>query len=80
MQDFNWGVRLGLNVANAKIEPDSWGEDYKSRIGFHVGLAADYELIKSLYLESGLSISTKYFNKKALNSDTQGFSIDKTEI
>lgn len=56
-QEINWGARLGMNVSNAS--GDKQWDDYKSKIGFHVGVAADYELMQSLFLESGLYISTK---------------------
>lgn len=56
-QGINWGARLGMNIGS--ISGDKGWDDYKSKIGFHLGVAADYELVQSLFLESGLYISTK---------------------
>lgn len=56
-QEINWGARLGMNIGS--ISGDKEWDDYKSKIGFHLGVAADYELVQSLFLESGLYISTK---------------------
>lgn len=56
-QEINWGARVGMNIS--KFGGDSEWDDYKSKIGFHLGVAADYELKESLFLESGLYLTTK---------------------
>lgn len=63
-QSVSFGVRAGLNVANAGgdfKDNEYFGEDYdfKSKIGFHVGVIADIELSQSFYLQPGLYFSTK---------------------
>lgn len=52
----NFGARLGLNIS--KFGGDGQ-DDYKSRIGFRLGVAADYEFVESMYIESGLYVTTK---------------------
>lgn len=55
----NWGVRFGMNVSKLKGDKDTDLDDFKGRIGFHLGVAADYEFRNSMFLESGLYITTK---------------------
>lgn len=49
------GVKVGANLSSA-------GGDYsdiKSRLGYHVGLIADYNFSNSLFLRTGLDFTTK---------------------
>lgn len=55
--NLNVGVHLGMNISS--VNGDKTMDDYKSKIGFHLGVAADYKLIESLFLESGLYVTTK---------------------
>lgn len=61
-QGVNFGVRAGMNVATAggdfKDERKDIA-DYKSRVGFHVGVIADVELSEKFYLQPGLYFTTK---------------------
>ena len=59
-QGVNFGVRVGMNVANAGGDfKDDWDADFKSRVGFHVGVIADVELSEKFYLQPGLYFTTK---------------------
>lgn len=58
-QKLNYGVRLGVNMANLNGDKDSGWDDNKMRMGFHVGAAVDYELKNSMFLESGLYLTMK---------------------
>lgn len=55
------GARLGMNVSRL--------DNYKSKVGFHLGVVADYELKESFFLESGLLITTKGAKKDSKNED-----------
>lgn len=56
---FSFGVRAGVNISNGTEETPYLVGNKKGKTGFHVGVNADYLLTKSLYLESGLSLTTK---------------------
>ena len=59
-QEINWGARLGINFSKLNGDEDSgMKDDYKGRVGFHIGVAADYEFRSSMFVESGLYITTK---------------------
>ncbi|WP_294618385.1 porin family protein [uncultured Bacteroides sp.] len=65
-QGVNFGVRAGMNVANAggDFKDEMKDVDFKSRVGFHVGVIADVELSEKFYLQPGL-----YFTTKGLKSE-----------
>lgn len=78
-QSVSIGVRAGLNVANAGgdfKDNKYYGEDtdFKSKVGFHVGVIADIELSKSFYLQPGL-----YFSTKGLKAEDKGNSAEYSE-
>lgn len=61
-QVVNFGVRAGMNVATAGGNFKDGIKDYmdfKSRVGFHVGVIADVELSEKFYLQPGLYFTTK---------------------
>lgn len=59
-QNLNYGVRFGMNASKLKGNKESdIDNDFKGRIGFHVGAAVDYEFMTSMFVESGLYITTK---------------------
>lgn len=60
-QGVNFGVRAGMNVANAggDFKDEMKDVDFKSRVGFHVGVIADVELSEKFYLQPGLYFTTK---------------------
>lgn len=70
-QEITWGIRAGLNVpkVNEKIKGDDgeWSSDYKSKVGFHLGVIADLGLSESFYIQPGL-----YFTTKGAKADYEG--------
>ena len=53
--DLKFGVNAGLNLSNFDVDGD--GPD--SKIGFQVGATVDYFLTDDIFLQSGLSFTTK---------------------
>lgn len=50
----HFGVRAGLNVSSiSKLE------DYGSKCGFHAGLSADFAIVESFYINSGIFFTMK---------------------
>ncbi len=74
-QGVNFGVRVGMNVANAGGDfKDDWDADFKSRVGFHVGVIADVELSEKFYLQPGLYFTTKglkYEDKEGMGLESK---------
>ena len=56
---FTFGVDGGVNLSNSSIDSD--GGDKKMKIGFKLGLVAEYELQNNFFVQSGLSFTTKGF-------------------
>jgi len=54
----SFGIKAGVNLATSSID---MGDFYNksSKVGFNVGVTAEYRLIESFYIESGLSLTTK---------------------
>lgn len=52
-----WGAKAGVNLSNASIK-DNDG-DIKAKVGFQVGVTAEYAITNEFYLQSGLSFTTK---------------------
>lgn len=52
-----WGVKAGVNLSNSSM--DVGGLDKKAKIGFKIGVTADYAITNDFYLQSGLSFTTK---------------------
>lgn len=50
------GAKVGLNIANMKIEDF---DDSKSKLGIQIGAVGDYEIMDALYAQAGLIISQK---------------------
>ncbi len=73
-QKLNYGVRAGMNMTNLNED----NVDYKMRVGFHIGAAVDYELKSSMFLESGLYLTTK--GAKLDGSDEDEKYEEKTNI
>lgn len=57
----SYGIKAGLNLANFldKDDDDTYSDDYKMNMGFHVGGTLDYPLTDLLSLETGLLLTTK---------------------
>lgn len=68
-QETTWGIRGGLNFSNAGSKyTGSVGEgesksdyepDFKSRVGFHLGVVADFGLSESFSIQPGLYFTTR---------------------
>ncbi len=54
-----FGVRAGLNFANMSWEEDHSSLSLDTRTAFNVGLSVDFPLIQSMYIQSGLYLSSK---------------------
>lgn len=52
-----WGVKAGVNLSNASIK--DYQGDSKAKVGFQVGVTAEYAITNDFYLQSGLSFTTK---------------------
>lgn len=51
------GIKGGLNMSNLLVNDDQNTENMK--LGYHVGLAADYEFMPSMAIQTGLFFTTK---------------------
>lgn len=54
---FTFGVKAGMNLSSATI--NNREADAKLKPGYQVGVTVDFEVYKSLYLQSALSFTTK---------------------
>lgn len=54
-----WGVRAGVNFANSSFSSGDYSVTPDSRTSFHVGVVADFPLMESLYIQSGLFLQNK---------------------
>ncbi len=56
-----FGVKGGLNFANVldKTNNRTYSDDYKSKIGFNLGVTAEYSISEKFAIEPGLLFSTK---------------------
>lgn len=66
------GIRGGLNFANFSTSISGISIDMDSRTAFHAGMIVDIPLVKSLYVQPGLFISSKGSSNKALASQIYG--------
>ncbi|MBO5614449.1 MAG: PorT family protein [Prevotella sp.] len=67
-----FGIRGGLNISSMSLKDDS---DLKSRAGFNIGVAVDFPIMESFYVQSGLYYTSKGFkleNEKSRTSMTSG--------
>lgn len=54
-----WGIRAGVNFANSSFSSGNYSVTPDSRTAFHVGVVADFPLMESLYIQSGLFFQNK---------------------
>lgn len=64
-QPITFGVRAGLNFANMSWEEDHSSLSLDSRTAFNVGLSVDFPLLQSMYIQSGLYLSSKGCKEKS---------------
>ena len=62
----NLGVKGGVNMSNFYGDELT---DKNMKIGFHVGLAADYDFAPSMALQTGLFFTTKGFKYETSSSE-----------
>ncbi len=65
-----FGIEAGVNLSNSSWDADPL--DKKARVGFQVGITADYAFTDEWHLQSGLSFTTKgaKVEGRIVNSDT----------
>lgn len=54
-----FGLRGGVNVANMHYDLDKFGASLDSKVGYRFGVSADFAIVNSLYINSGLFYSAK---------------------
>lgn len=64
-QPITFGVRAGLNFANMSWEEDHSSLSLDSRTAFNVGLSVDFPILQSMYIQSGLYLSSKGCKEKS---------------
>lgn len=80
-QELTWGVRGGLNISTAgdkytgKVESgeskSDYEQDFKSRLGFHLGVILDWGLSESFYIQPGLYFTTRGAKIKESDEDAK---------
>lgn len=78
-QETTWGIRGGLNISNVadkytgNVEngesKSDYETDFKSRIGFHLGVIVDLGLSESFYIQPGLFFTTRGMKYKDSSED-----------
>lgn len=69
---FEWGIRAGLNVSNISY---SWDEEgRKSKVGFNAGVAVNFPINNSFYINSGL-----FYTTKGIKTESSGSSYTSKE-
>ncbi|MCM1078364.1 MAG: PorT family protein [Bacteroidales bacterium] len=58
-QAVTFGIRAGVNFASMSFSYDGGNFSPNGNTGFHAGVAVDFPLMKSLYVQSGLYYSVK---------------------
>lgn len=64
-----FGVQAGANLSNFAGDLDDL-DDLDAKVGFQVGVTADYFLSQNLFLQSGLAYTTKGAKKEVLGVKT----------
>lgn len=62
--NFQFGVKAGLNLSNASVNDAS---ESNARLGFHAGVTVDYTLPMNFMIQSGLLFSVKGSKQEKLN-------------
>lgn len=66
------GLRGGLNVSNIHLSVDNVGADLDSKIGYRFGVSADFGIVKSFYINTGLYYSAKGAKADGYDEDFGG--------
>ena len=62
-----FGVKGGFNVANMVETDNDETYSYDSKVGFHLGVTAEYPISKKIAIEPGLLFSTKGYEYELLD-------------
>lgn len=65
----NLGIKGGVNMSNLVYDDEV--DDKNPKIGFHVGLALDYEFMPSSAIQTGLFFTTKGFKAESTSLDAE---------
>src|SRR5690606_11980126 len=65
----NLGIKGGVNMSNLVYDDEV--DDKSPKIGFHVGLALDYEFMPSSAIQTGLFFTTKGFKAESTSLDAE---------
>lgn len=63
------GIRGGVNLTSASAQTSGEKADMKMKIGFQGGMIMDYNIRKSIALETGLSFKSKSFRQVSSNQN-----------
>jgi hypothetical protein len=66
-QPITFSIRAGLNIANMSMKNGNYSVSPDSRAGFNAGVAVDFPLMQSLYIQSGL-----YYTMKGCKAEIDG--------
>ncbi len=58
-QDFTWGAKVGMNLANISYSDGDYGDADKSRLGFAVGLMGEYKFSETMAVSADLMFSAQ---------------------
>lgn len=58
-QPITFSIRAGVNFANVSITQDNVTLSPESKTGFNAGVAVDFPILQSLYIQTGLYYTTK---------------------
>lgn len=56
---FSFGGKVGMNLSNVDMKYI----DTDAKVGYQLGIVAEYDLQKDFFLRSGLEINSKGFNQ-----------------
>ena len=66
-----FAAKAGLNLANMRSEDDddTYSSDYKTKVGFHLGGTAEFEITDMFSFETGLFLSTQGYKVNTIFGD-----------
>lgn len=68
------GPRVGLNVSSLSVSNLEMDND-KSKIGFNVGVAVEFPIVRSFYINSGL-----FYTTKGIKYTTKGIKFENSDL
>ena len=79
-QPYGYGLRAGMNISNLHYSYEGIGMNFDSRQGFRVGLSAEYGIVKSFYINTGLYLSIKGADMKDMAVDEHDRILDVSVV